>query len=129
MVTLNPDFETPKHISARGLKTKSHRVRIAKRSGYGGSEKEGSPLRSALSEFALDEKRLMAYPNAGIPHLDKRTQTIYSQTPEEMEAQIGELLGAGAYFIGGCCGTGPEHIRGFRAAVDARECEVLAAAV
>ena len=86
-------------------------------------------LRSALSEFALDEKRLMAYPNAGIPHLDKRNQTIYSQTPEEMEAQIGELLGAGAYFIGGCCGTGPEHIRAFRAAVDAHERQPLAAAV
>ncbi|MCK4277472.1 MAG: homocysteine S-methyltransferase family protein [Phycisphaerae bacterium] len=27
-------------------------------------------------------------------------------------------LAAGANFIGGCCGTGPEHIRAIRKAVD-----------
>ena len=59
------------------------------------------------------------YPDAGIPRLDKKGQTYYSQTPEEMAAYLPELLGEGAYLVGGCCGTRPAHIRTFRQAVDA----------
>ena len=84
-------------------------------------------LRDALGKLDLTDKRLMAYPNAGLPKLDKNNQTSYSQTPEEMIAHVGDLLEAGAYFIGGCCGTGPDHIRGFRAAVDAPEKNVVPA--
>jgi len=75
----------------------------------------------AMEEAGVSGKRLMAYPNAGLPKLDKNQKTYYSQTPEEMIAYVSDLLDAGAYFIGGCCGTGPDHIRGFRAAVDARK--------
>ena len=78
-------------------------------------------LHEAVDEHALEEKRLMAYPNAGLPYLDEKRRTCYSQTPEEMAANIGELLEAGASIIGGCCGTGPEHIRAFREAVDSFE--------
>jgi len=31
------------------------------------------------------------------------------------------LIAAGANFIGGCCGTTPEHVRAIRAAVDAAQ--------
>ncbi len=78
-------------------------------------------LREAVEDNGVEDKRLMAYPNAGLPFLDSERRTCYSQTPEEMGGNICELLEAGASVIGGCCGTGPEHIRVFREAVDAYE--------
>lgn len=53
---------------------------------------------------------LWAKPNAGKPELIEG-RTVYRATPEEMAAQFGELAAAGAAFIGGCCGTTPEHVR------------------
>lgn len=75
-------------------------------------------MRQALEERGLAPRRLMAYPNAGMPRLGKDQQTYYSQTPEEMAGHIPQLLREGGYLIGGCCGTTPAHIRAFRAAVD-----------
>jgi 5-methyltetrahydrofolate--homocysteine methyltransferase len=74
-------------------------------------------LREAMDKKGLQNKRLMAYPNAGMPRLDKNHRTYYSQTPEEMALHLPYLLEAGADFIGGCCGTGPSHIGAFREAV------------
>jgi methionine synthase I (cobalamin-dependent) len=49
-------------------------------------------------------------PNAGLPELlDGRT--VYRLTPEEFASHLPALIEAGATFIGGCCGTGPEFIR------------------
>ncbi|MBM3804938.1 MAG: homocysteine S-methyltransferase family protein [Acidimicrobiia bacterium] len=76
-------------------------------------------LHQAMREKGVALKRAMAYPNAGMPRLDKdRQTTLYSQTPEEMASHIPALLAAGAYLIGGCCGTTPAHIRAFRTALD-----------
>ncbi len=63
-----------------------------------------SLLRSATSLPVL------AQPNAGKPKLvgDK---TVFEMTPASFAAGIGECLRAGARFVGGCCGTTPEHIR------------------
>jgi 5-methyltetrahydrofolate--homocysteine methyltransferase len=36
-----------------------------------------------------------------------------------MASKVGELVDVGVSMIGGCCGTGPEHIRAIRSAVDA----------
>lgn len=78
-------------------------------------------LLAALAERGVDGKRIMAYPNAGRALLERGTQkTYYAQTPADMAARIGDLLDAGAFMVGGCCGTGPEHIAAFRQAVDAR---------
>jgi methionine synthase I (cobalamin-dependent) len=75
-------------------------------------------LRQALEERGLGGVRFMAFPNAGLPRLDKdRKTTHYPHSPEEMAAKAGELLGEGAYLIGGCCGTTPAHIRALRAAL------------
>ncbi len=77
--------------------------------------------REALEAKGVAQKRLMAYPNAGIPKLDRQThQTTYSQVPEEMAAYIGDLLKEGAHLVGGCCGTTPDHIRAFRQAIDSQ---------
>lgn len=56
-------------------------------------------------------------PNAGIPQLVSGTP-VYPETPAFMAARIPDLLRAGVSIIGGCCGTTPEHIRAFRAALD-----------
>ena len=78
-----------------------------------GSEQIGQALQSrGLS------KRIMTYPNAGMPQLDSEHRTTYSQTPQDMAADISDLIDSGAYFIGGCCGTTPDHIRAFRRAID-----------
>jgi methionine synthase I (cobalamin-dependent) len=72
-----------------------------------------------LEVRGIESKKLMAYPNAGLPKLDRQTKkTFYSQSAEEMAGQMDELLAAGALIVGGCCGTGPDHIRAFRSAVD-----------
>ena len=75
-------------------------------------------LREAMEQKAIEPKRMMAYPNAGMPRLDENHLTYYSQTPEDMVADLPTLLEEGAYIIGGCCGTGPAHIKAFRQAVD-----------
>ncbi|MFT5365718.1 MAG: methionine synthase I (cobalamin-dependent) [Candidatus Latescibacterota bacterium] len=76
-------------------------------------------MRDALVERGIEGKRLMAYPNAGLPLLDKVTKLpIYSQGPEEMAPHMGALLDVGGFLIGGCCGTEPEHIAAFRKAMD-----------
>ena len=75
-------------------------------------------LNEAMERKGIRGKRMMAYPNAGIAQLDKSGRTHYLQTPEEMAGYLPELLEAGAYLIGGCCGTSPRHIRAFREALD-----------
>ncbi len=53
---------------------------------------------------------LSAQPNAGLPKLvgDRK---IYLASPEYMASYARRLIEAGAKFVGGCCGTMPEHIK------------------
>ena len=74
-------------------------------------------LQEAMETIGVHPKRMMAYPNAGMARLDKNHRTYYSQIPEEMVTYLPDLLKAGAYFIGGCCGAGPSHIKAFREVV------------
>ena len=60
---------------------------------------------------------VMAQPNAGQPKLVDM-KVSYDQTPEEMVKGVVPLLEAGAAIVGGCCGSTPDHIRAFRAAID-----------
>lgn len=71
-------------------------------------------FKEAMEKKGIRPKRLMAYPNAGKAHLDNKHRTYYTQSPEEMVSYLPELFKAGAYIIGGCCGTGPAHIKEFR---------------
>jgi 5-methyltetrahydrofolate--homocysteine methyltransferase len=60
---------------------------------------------------------VMVQPNAGQPKLVDM-QVVYDETPDQMVRGVVPLLEAGAAIIGGCCGSTPEHIRAFRAAMD-----------
>ena len=59
---------------------------------------------------------LLIHSNAGIPAM-KGGQIIYPESPEYMAERFRELADLGVNIIGGCCGTGPEHIRALSAAV------------
>jgi len=51
-----------------------------------------------------------AHPNAGLPNEFGE----YDETPEMMLEQIKQFLDSGLVnIIGGCCGTRPEHIKGY----------------
>jgi len=55
------------------------------------------------------------YPNAGLPN----EFGGYDDTPEHMAQVLGSFAREGLLnFVGGCCGTRPEHIRAIRAAVE-----------
>jgi 5-methyltetrahydrofolate--homocysteine methyltransferase len=57
-----------------------------------------------------------AYPNAGLP--DPLSPTGFPETPETMAPQLRDWARQGwLNFVGGCCGTTPEHIRAIAAAV------------
>lgn len=62
---------------------------------------------------AVTDRPIMVQPNAGQPRLD-RGRIVYDETPEAMAGTIPALVEAGASIVGGCCGTGPQHIRLFR---------------
>jgi 5-methyltetrahydrofolate--homocysteine methyltransferase len=52
---------------------------------------------------------IFAEPNAGKPELvDGRT--VYKVSPEDFAAAAEKIHSAGVNIIGGCCGTGPDHI-------------------
>ena len=55
--------------------------------------------------------------NAGIPEWHG-TDLVYSGTPEIMGAHAHRLRSAGINIIGGCCGSGPEHIAFMRQVLD-----------
>jgi len=59
---------------------------------------------------------LWVKPNAGLPELENG-KAVYKQTPDEFGQHVPPLLEAGVNIIGGCCGTGPEHIRRLAALV------------
>lgn len=66
---------------------------------------------------AVTELPVMVQPNAGQPKLVNMKVT-YDETPEQMAPGVAGLLRAGANIVGACCGSTPEHIRAFRAAMD-----------
>ena len=56
--------------------------------------------------------------NAGLPKVDAGGNTTFPMGPAQFASCVPNLIEAGANFIGGCCGTTPEHIRAIRAAVE-----------
>ncbi|MFW6171631.1 MAG: homocysteine S-methyltransferase family protein [Planctomycetota bacterium] len=59
---------------------------------------------------AVTDKPLWIKPNAGTPEMINGEVT-YRTEPREFAAHAPALVEAGAQFVGGCCGTGPEFIK------------------
>jgi homocysteine S-methyltransferase len=55
-------------------------------------------------------RRLSAQPNAGNPR-EVSGRKMYMASPDYMAKYAKRLINAGVKFIGGCCGTTPEHIK------------------
>lgn len=56
-------------------------------------------------------------PNAGMPELVDGV-TIFPMTPQDMAFYVEDLVKNGATYIGGCCGTTPDHIEKMRIELD-----------
>ncbi len=61
---------------------------------------------------------LSAQPNAGLPRT-VRDRQIYMASPEYMAQYAHRMIDVGVRFVGGCCGTTPDHIARIRGAVSA----------
>ena len=68
----------------------------------------------------LGDILVSGFPNAGMP-IDNGEVLTFPIGPEAFAAGAGELLARGVRFLGGCCGTTPEHIAALVARVCPRE--------
>ena len=66
------------------------------------------PVVKKLAEST--EKPIIVQPNAGLPKFIEG-KTVFPMTPEDFAYWTPKLIEAGASFVGGCCGTTPDHIR------------------
>ena len=77
-----------------------------------------------MVELARDLRRatdapLLVHSNAGIP-LMVQGEIVYPESPDYMAKRFNDLADLGINIIGGCCGTGPEHIRTFSESLKSR---------
>jgi homocysteine S-methyltransferase len=73
---------------------------------------------------------ISAQPNAGLPR-EVGDRKIYMASPEYMGNYAKRMVEAGARFLGGCCGTTPDHIKaiaGFVQSVAPRHLNITATA-
>jgi methionine synthase I (cobalamin-dependent) len=63
---------------------------------------------------------LWVKPNAGLPELGRDGRSHFRMGPEEFASYGPKLVAAGAGFLGGCCGTTPDHIKALATAIKAK---------
>src|ERR671916_419908 len=65
----------------------------------------------AIEKLArVTSRPLSAQPNAGLPR-EVGDRKIYMASPEYMASYARRMVETGARFVGGCCGTIPDHIK------------------
>ena len=80
------------------------------------------PTEMAPSVRWLDEQKehsILVVPNAGMPE-NEGGQAVYKMTPDQMGKTLGDFIDRfnKVRIIGGCCGTGPQHIKALRRIID-----------
>ena len=60
----------------------------------------------------VTDQPILTHINAGIPKIVGK-EIVYPDSPEHMAKYMPQMVEAGANVIGGCCGTGPDHVRAF----------------
>ena len=68
---------------------------------------------------AVDDGPMLIHSNAGIPDM-KNGQIIYNEGPDYMAERFKRLADMGINILGGCCGTGPDHITALRRVIPHR---------
>src|SRR5213076_664422 len=61
----------------------------------------------------VTDRPISGVPNAGLPR-DVGDRKIYLASPEYMASYARRMIETGARFVGGCCGSTPEHIKKIR---------------
>ena len=61
---------------------------------------------------AATDAPILTHVNAGIPKIENNI-IVYPDSPEFMANKMRQIVSAGANIVGGCCGTGPDHVRAF----------------
>jgi 5-methyltetrahydrofolate--homocysteine methyltransferase len=76
-------------------------------------------MRDAVRYLVENSRCLVSViPNAGLPLMGPKGETIYPERPDEMARELGAFVDDfGVNAIGGCCGTTPAHIAAFLRAV------------
>ena len=106
---------TPKDFGALVRRFPRQPVAIGANCGVGASDL----LRTVLGLAQATDLPVVAKGNAGIPrYVDGHIH--YNGTPELMADYAVMARDAGARIVGGCCGTGPEHLRAMREALETR---------
>ncbi len=76
-----------------------------------------SDLLTTLTKLAkLTQKPIIIQPNAGTPR-QLNGRYFYMTSPDYLGKYAKRFIEAGASGVGGCCGTGPDHIRAIRSTV------------
>lgn len=70
-------------------------------------------LKVAKRLLAAARVPVMVMPNAGMPELIGN-QAVYKMTPEKFGAFARKFAELGIRIVGGCCGTGPAHIKAIK---------------
>jgi 5-methyltetrahydrofolate--homocysteine methyltransferase len=68
---------------------------------------------------------ILIHANAGLPlYLDGIT--VFPESPEDMSALTFAVVDAGACVVGGCCGTGPGHIKAIAKKINVKNTPIIA---
>jgi 5-methyltetrahydrofolate--homocysteine methyltransferase len=80
-------------------------------------------MRDAVRYLAENSRCLVSViPNAGLPLMGPKGETIYPESPEELARELADFVREfGVNTVGGCCGSTPAHITALRNAIDAVE--------
>lgn len=77
-------------------------------------------MRDAVQRLlALSPRPISVMPNAGMPE-NIGGAAVYTLVPGAFAAALAEFAAWGVRVVGGCCGTGPEHIRALREVLGSR---------
>jgi 5-methyltetrahydrofolate--homocysteine methyltransferase len=78
-------------------------------------------MRDAVRYLAENSRCFVSViPNAGLPLMGPKGETIYPESPEELAAELADFVKEfGVNVVGGCCGTTPAHITALRTALEA----------
>ncbi|MBI3910695.1 MAG: bifunctional homocysteine S-methyltransferase/methylenetetrahydrofolate reductase [Armatimonadetes bacterium] len=99
------DYGTPSDLFTRRLDEWGAEV-----IGLNCSEGPAGILNVIEKMHAATVRPLSAQPNAGLPR-QVEGRTMYMASPDYMARFARRLIQSGVRFVGGCCGTTPEHIK------------------
>ncbi len=114
-------FDTGKNCDRTLMGAKPEQVAAAMEEA--GADAVGANCGAGIERFAAVCQRLKAScalpiwikANAGLPVIENG-KPVYETSADQFASHLGELIAAGASFVGGCCGTNPDFIAALKRA-------------